>query len=50
MIANNKKRFLIGAAIGALEILECKAPSGKTVRGQDYLNGHNEILGKKVNE
>ena len=48
-IANNKKKFIIGAKEGALEILQCKAPSGKTVRGQDYLNGHNEILGAKVN-
>lgn len=47
-IANNKKRFIIGASSGALEILQCKAPSGKTVRGQDYLNGHNEILGANV--
>ena len=47
-ILNNKKRFIIGAKEGALEILQCKAPSGKTVRGQDYLNGHNEILGAKV--
>lgn len=47
-IAINKKRFIIGAKDGALEILQCKAPSGKTVRGQDYLNGHNEILGAKV--
>ena len=48
-VANNKKRFLIGTAAGALEILECKAPSGKTVRGSDFLNGHNEILGEKLN-
>lgn len=47
-IANNKKRFLIGAKQGTLEILQCKAPSGKTVRGVDYINGHNEILGAKV--
>ncbi|MBO5394726.1 MAG: methionyl-tRNA formyltransferase [Clostridia bacterium] len=49
VVGNNKKRFIIGTSSGALEILECKAPSGKTVRGQDYLNGHNEILGAKVN-
>lgn len=48
VIANNKKRFIVGTSNGALEILECKAPSGKTVRGQDYINGHNEILGEKV--
>ena len=48
-VANNKKRFLIGTASGSLEILECKAPSGKTVRGGDFLNGHNEILGEKLN-
>lgn len=47
-ILNNKKRFVIGCKNGAVEILECKAPSGKTVAGRDYLNGHNYILGKKV--
>lgn len=48
-ILNNKKRFVIGCYNGAVEILSCKAPSGKNVSGRDYLNGHNEIIGKKVN-
>ena len=47
-ILNNKKRFVVGSQNGAVEILECKAPSGKNVAGRDYLNGHNYILGKKV--
>ena len=47
-VLENKKRFVVGCGEGALEILECKAPSGKTVRGQDFLNGHNEILGEKA--
>ena len=47
-ILNNKKRFVVGCKNGAVEILECKAPSGKIVAGRDYLNGHNYILGKKV--
>lgn len=47
-ILNNKKRFVIGCKDGAVEILSCKAPSGKMVSGRDYLNGHNNILGEKV--
>ncbi|MBQ8909206.1 MAG: methionyl-tRNA formyltransferase [Clostridia bacterium] len=49
VVSSNKKRFIIGCNGGSLEIEMCKAPSGKTIRGQDYLNGHNEILGEKVN-
>lgn len=48
-ILNNKKRFIIGCNGGAIEILSCKAPSGKMVSGRDYINGHNNILGEKVN-
>lgn len=48
-ILNNKKRFVIGCKNGAVEILSCKVPSGKMVSGRDYLNGHNNILGQKVN-
>lgn len=44
----SKKRFVIGCAQGALEILTCQSPSGKMINGRDYLNGHNEILGGKV--
>lgn len=47
-ILNNKKRFVIGCKNGAVEILSCKAPSGKTVSGRDYLNGHQNILGEFV--
>lgn len=49
IIAENKKRFVVGTVDGGLEIEMCKAPSGKTISGKDYLNGHNEILGAKVN-
>ena len=50
MILNNKKRFIIGAQNGAVEILVCKAPSGKSVSGRDFLNGHNEFLSKSVDK
>lgn len=49
-ILENKKRFIIGCKNGAIEILSCKAPSGKMVSGRDYLNGHNGILGRSVGE
>lgn len=48
-VLNNKKRFIIGCEGGAIEILSCQAPSGKMISGRDYLNGHNEILGVKIN-
>ena len=48
VILNNKKRFIIGCKNGAVEIRTCKAPSGKMVLGRDYINGHNDILGKNV--
>ena len=47
-ILNNKKAFVIGTADGAVEILTCQAPSGKMIGGRDYINGHNDILGKRV--
>lgn len=47
-ILNNKKRFVVGCSDGAIEILTCQAPSGKMITGRDFLNGHNEILGEKV--
>lgn len=47
-ILNNKKRFVIGCADGGVEILKVQAPSGKMISGRDYINGHNDILGKKV--
>lgn len=49
-VLNNKKRFVVGCGDGAVEILLCTPPSGKSVAGRDYLNGHNEILGKKVDK
>lgn len=49
-ILNNRKRFVIGCQDGGVEILSITPPSGKTVAGRDYLNGHNEILGKKVDK
>ena len=48
VILNNKKAFVIGTADGAVEILTCQAPSGKMIGGRDYINGHNDILGKRV--
>ena len=48
-ILENKKRFVVGCKNGAVEILTCKAPSGKMVSGRDYINGHNNILGAFVN-
>ena len=48
-ILNNKKRFVVGCQDGAIEILSCQAPSGKMVNGRDFLNGHNEILGQRIN-
>ena len=47
-ILNYKKAFVIGCGDGAIEILSCQAPSGKMVSGRDFLNGHNDILGKMV--
>lgn len=47
-ILNFKKSFVIGCENGAVEILSCQAPSGKMISGRDYLNGHNDILGKMV--
>lgn len=47
-ILNNKKRFVVGCTNGAIEILSITPPSGKTVCGRDYLNGHNDILGRYV--
>lgn len=49
VILNDKKHFIVGCKGGSIEIEECKAPSGKTVRGLDYLNGHRDIIGEKVN-
>lgn len=47
-IANNKKAFIIGCREGAIEIQRCKAESGKSMSGRDFLNGHNYLLGGKV--
>ena len=47
-ILNYKKSFIVGTKDGEVEILSCQAPSGKMVSGRDYINGHNDILGKKV--
>lgn len=47
-ILNDKKHFIIGCKDGAIEILNCKAPSGRMVSGRDFINGHNEILWKMV--
>ena len=47
-IALNKKKFVIGCADGGIEILKVQAPSGKMISGRDYINGHSDVLGKKV--
>lgn len=47
-ILSDKKRFVIGCNDGGIEILKLQAPSGKVISGRDYINGHNEILGKRV--
>ena len=39
-IAKIKKRFVIGCADGAFEILSCQAPGGKMLRAIDFLNGY----------
>ncbi len=49
VILNDKKHFVVGCKNGAVEILQCKSPSGKSVSGRDFLNGHNEFLSKRVN-
>ena len=48
LVLQNKKRFIVGTSDGAIEILLCQAPSGKMIAGRDYLNGHNDILGKRI--
>ena len=47
-VLENKKRFVIGFANGQVEIISCQSPSGKVVAGRDFLNGHNDILGKTL--
>lgn len=47
-ILDDKKRFVIGCEGGGIEVLKVQAPSGKMISGRDYLNGHKDILGKKV--
>ncbi len=47
-IMQNKKNFVVGCKDGAVEILACQAPSGKMVSGRDFINGHNDILGKTI--
>ena len=47
-ILENKKNFVIGCKDGAIEVLQCQAPSGKMISGRDFINGHNNILGKSV--
>ena len=42
-----KKRFIIGAQNGAVEILACSAPSGKVMQAKDFLNGY-RVEGKTI--
>ncbi len=48
VILNNKKHFVVGCKGGAVEVLVCKAPSGKSISGRDFLNGHNELISKRI--
>lgn len=47
-ILNYKKNFIIGCKDSAVEILYAQAPSGKMILGRDFINGHNDVLGKNV--
>lgn len=47
-IGEDKKHFVIGCKNGGIELLKVQSPSGKMISGRDYINGHNDILGKKV--
>ena len=47
-VLQNKKNFVVGCNGGAVEIENCLSPSGKSISGRDFLNGHNEVLGKMV--
>lgn len=47
-ISTDKKHFVIGCGDGAIELMKVQSPSGKMISGRDYINGHNEILGTKV--
>ncbi len=47
-VGDNKKRLLLGCKDGTLEVLVCKSPSGKSISGKDYINGHREILGARI--
>ena len=44
----DKKHFVFGCADGSVEIEECLSPAGKRITGRDYINGHNDILTKRV--
>ena len=47
-VDTNKKRFIIGTGDGALEIISLQSPSGKVISGKDYINGHQNILGRMI--
>lgn len=49
-ISSNKKHFVIGCKDGSIEILKVQSPSGKMISGRDFINGHNDILGKMVDD
>ena len=47
-ILQDKKHFVFGCANGSVEVEECLSPVGKRITGRDYINGHNDILTKRV--
>lgn len=47
-ILQDKKHFVFGCKDGSVEIIECMSPVGKRISGRDYINGHNDVLSKRV--
>ena len=47
-ILQDKKHFVFGCHDGSVEVMECLSPAGKRITGRDYINGHNDILSKRV--
>ena len=47
-IAVDSGALVIAAAEGALVIERLQPPGGKPMRARDYLNGHREIIGKRL--
>ncbi len=47
-LLQDKKHFVFGCKNGSVEVVECLSPYGKKISGRDFINGHNEILSKRV--